>query len=194
MSYNNMKINTYISVLIILLAGTIMTLSIRKPSSTLQWGLLIITPFMLYALIYSLYSFIRGLFQIKKASPLRFLPLLSIITILFVSTYAGVFLNTRLFKKCKPPMEQFIKNLDDKKSFLSTFKGEIEIPDEISDYIYGIHTQGFYSGKFEALFFYGGGFPVKHSAWYYSSDNTPPKLEYWSFCQRIESCWYRVND
>jgi len=91
-------------------------------------------------------------------------------------------------------MEHFIKNLDDKKSFLNTFEGEIEIPDEISNYIYGIHTQGFYSGKFEALFFYGGGFPLKYSAWYYSSDDTPPNPEYGSCCQRIEPYWYRVSD
>jgi hypothetical protein len=180
--------------MIIFLTGILLMLFIRKPSSLVQLGLLIIAPFMLYAFIYSLYSFIRGFFSLKTSSLLRFLSLLSIVAIFFLSIYTGRLLNHRIFNKCRPSMEQFIRNLDDKKSFLNTFKEEIEIPDEISDYIYGIHTQGFDSGKFEASFFFGGGFPVKHSASYYSSDDTPPDPKSWPRYIHIQPCWYRVSD
>jgi hypothetical protein len=189
-----MKINTYISIVIIFLTGMMHTLFIRKPSFIVQLGLLIIAPFMLYAFVYSVYSFIRGFFSQKTSRPLCFLPLLLIIVVFSLSAHAGNFLHHRLFHKCKPLMEQFVENLDDKESYLNSAQGQIQVPDELGDYIYGIHTCGYDSGKFEASFFFGGGFPVKHSAWYYSSDGTPPDPKSWPRHFHIQPNWYRVSD
>ena len=180
--------------MVIFLTGIMNVLFIRKPSSVVQLGLMILAPFMLYVFIYSMYSFLRGLFSLKTSYPLRFLPLLSMIAVFFVSMNVGNFLNHRIFHKCKPLMEQFIDNLDDKESYLNSAQGEIKVPDELTVYIYGIHTQGFDSGKFEASFFFGGGFPVKHSAWYYSSDGTPPDPKSWPRYVHIQPHWYRVSD
>jgi len=77
-------------------------------------------------------------------------------------------------------------------------KGE-EVPETYQHLAWWIHAEEDKQDVLVVTFFWGGGFPVKHSAFVYRSDGwLPPKgtdfRREWPFAERINEHWFRVAD
>ena len=77
-------------------------------------------------------------------------------------------------------------------------KGE-EVPETYQHLAWWVHAEEDKQDVLVVTFFWGGGFPVKHSAFVYRSDGwLPPKgtdfRREWPFAERINEHWFRVAD
>ena len=75
-----------------------------------------------------------------------------------------------------------------------------EIPEKYRHLAYSIFAEKL-KDVLRIEFFWGGGFPVKHTAYVYLSNGKPPDKEtdhhtdwYWYHCERINDYWFRVSD
>jgi hypothetical protein len=161
-----------------------------RPDGIAQLLLVIFTIPYLAILICSIFLAIRGMFR----KPIRPLALLCTALLLpFLAGKAGVAVHQMAFNHLKPVMEEYVMRLPKEPHFLNSARGEISVPDNLRGWIYAIHSRR-KDPDLEVSFFYGSGFPVKHSAWVYYEGKAGPDKEFWPHQRKMMGFWYQCSD
>jgi len=106
---------------------------------------------------------------------------------------------SEVFAELLPQYEEAVRVMESKTSGGVVFlKGE-EVPEIYRHLAYWIHAKKDDENVLVVTFFWGGGFPLKHTAFAYRSDGQlPPKgtdfRREWPFTERINENWFRVGD
>jgi hypothetical protein len=99
-----------------------------------------------------------------------------------------------------PVYEQIVRKIESGELPGETIK---EMPPEIDSLAYGIHVHDDAPGGLMVVFFWGGGFPVKHSVYIYRASGLPPPTStkwemepyyHWSGARRLNDNWFAAHD
>jgi hypothetical protein len=99
-----------------------------------------------------------------------------------------------------PAYEQIVRKIES-----GELPGEAikEMPNQIEGLAYGIHVHEDAPGGLMVVFFWGGGFPVKHSVYIYRASGLPPPTStkwemepyyHWSRARRLNDHWFASHD
>ena len=116
-----------------------------------------------------------------------------------ISLNAGHNKREKVFAERLPQYEEAVRVMGSKISGEPVFLKGKEVPKTYQHLAYWIHAKKDEGNVLVVTFFWGGGFPVKHSAFVYRSDGwLPPKgtdfRREWPFAERINKNWLRVGD
>ena len=175
------------------LAGA-MALFQRRPTIQLQILSLPIAVLFLGALAYSVLRVFRINRIEQKERIWCYLALVSCLMAIVSVFSLGPFLNRQAFEQHLSRMTDFLTLARPIAPAEHASLLEDEIPEDLRDIIYVIHVKRRSASAYDAAFFYGAGFPVKHSAWYFSSDDTPPPRRDWPKQLRLQKNWFKVAD
>lgn len=131
-----------------------------------------------------------------------FLPIcISILTVILIvfSVRVGNHAKMHRFNKRLPQFENAVKMVESKLTDEHIRLTGEDIPQEYRHLAYFIIGDKRANGKLIVTFVWGGGFPVKHTAYAYTSDGSSPIRDSefqkdWYHCKRINDNWFKVGD
>ena len=116
---------------------------------------------------------------------------------LFVAGDAGAWLRDRDFERLRPAMERVIEAYQSSPDS-SMRLDSVAVPRELRPPIYSVWASRDRARRVGVWFFYGFGFPPRHSAWIYTSDvaATPASIRgwFWHSSRKLAAHWYDVWD
>ncbi|MBN1392994.1 MAG: hypothetical protein JW947_09360 [Sedimentisphaerales bacterium] len=183
--------------------GTILCISLYsfgyRPDIVSQIGGMLGSVYLLVMLVVSFIAIFKFWEKSSLFSIIPFVILLLCFKAGPMSLKAGHNKREKVFVERLPQYEEAVHVMGGKISGEPVFfKGE-EVPETYRHLAYWIHAEKEEGNVLVVTFFWGGGFPVKHSAFVYRSDGwLPPKgtdfSREWPFAERINSNWLRVGD
>lgn len=99
-----------------------------------------------------------------------------------------------------PAFEQVVRKIESGELPLETIQ---EMPSEFQSLAYGVHVHDDAPGGLTVEFFWGGGFPVKHSVYIYRASGLPPPTKtnwdlkrycQWHRSRRLNDNWFAASD
>ena len=116
---------------------------------------------------------------------------------LFVAGDAGAWLRDRDFERLRPAMERVIEAYQASPDS-SMRLDSVAVPRELRPPIYSVWASRDRARRVDVWFFYGFGFPPRHSAWIYTSDvaATPASIRgwFWHGSRKLAAHWYDASD
>jgi len=166
-----------------------------RPDVSTQFGSMLLI-FYLFAVI--VINFI-GIFTFGLRSCIPFAMSLLCVILLGYSNSLGHRLRLHVFRQRLPQYEAAVPAVETQITDGPVFlKGE-EVPKPFRHLAYWIHADKTEQNVLIVTFFWGGGFPVKHTAFAYISDGKVPGplsrfQKEWPHIFRINQNWFRVVD
>lgn len=166
-----------------------------RPDVSTQFGSMLLL-FYLFAVI--VINFI-GIFTFEQRSGIPLAISFLCVVLLGYSNSLGHRLRLHVFRQRLPQYEAAVRTLEaqitDEPVFL---KGE-EVPEPFRRLAYWIHAEKTEQNVLVVTFFWGGGFPAKHTAFAYISDGkipgSPSRFQKeWPRISRINENWFKVGD
>ena len=125
---------------------------------------------------------------------LRLLPLFVCVLAILSFLFTGRALNRFEFAARKPAMEMVASSLANLATDETLNLRREQYSEELGDFFYVVQASRQSADDLVVVYFYGNGFPLKHSAWYFSSADNPPTKVGWPKQERIEKNWFKVGD
>lgn len=128
-------------------------------------------------------------------SPFKVLQTKIIVAVAGLVFLALVGLNSRTltdyeFQVHRGAMERFLGSIPVTNGWLSSAKGQIEVPSELADYVRFVDVNHANDNHLKAVFEFKGGLALHHVFWYYDSLGDPPDARGY---RRLDACWYLAS-
>ena len=184
--------------LIALFAGCAVSFFVAAPTGSSQLvsvaALLLLLSALPVALFYAWRHRARG--SLRAAAPL----LACLVAAPIGLSIGGVYRDLDFRYRRLPAYEQIVRKIE-----LGELPGEAvkEMPTEMEGLAYGIHVHEDAPGGLMVVFFWGGGFPVKHSVYIYRASGLPPPTSakwemepyyHWPQARRLNANWFAASD
>lgn len=195
--------NVIMLTLVNIALGTILCISLYsfgyRPDISSQLGGMLGGVYLFVMLVVSFIAIFKFWEKYSLFSVIPFVILLLCFKAGAISLKAGHNKRENVFAERLPQYEEAVRVMESKIKGEPVFLKGKEVPEAYHHLAYWIHAEKYGGGVLVVTFFWGGGFPVKHSAFVYRSDGwLPPRgtdfRREWPFAERINENWFRVGD
>ena len=166
-------------------------------------GLQLAGMFLALALLGLLFgASVFGIVEARSQGVRAFVPALICLVGLPVAVVGSAFLGESIrdwqFKRNLPRYMEIVRMVErgdirTRSSFYS-----IALPDGYADLADAVHAKTNSAGRADIVFIIGGGFPAKHSGYFYQGSGTngaaPELSDSWPSCSEIAPAWFRISN
>ncbi|MHC4624072.1 MAG: hypothetical protein ACYS4W_09250 [Planctomycetota bacterium] len=169
------------------------TASAYRPDSLIQLGCMLLGFYVLAIIIIN----VIGIFQLESFIPVG-ISLLCVILIILANKI-GHRARLYVFQQRLPQYEEAVRVMESKIVDKPVFLQGDSVPEEYRHLAYWIHAEINEQNVLVVTFFWGGGFPAKHTAFAYISDGRIPEKDpdfkrECPYVSRINENWFKVAD